>query len=254
MLVLLSPAKTLDFESACPPAASQPRWIDQAAVIAAILKKQTPPRLKRLMGISDSLAELNHQRFQDWCPDPTPDQSRAAIFAFRGDVYQTLRAETLTAKQLDYAQDHLRLISGLYGILRPLDAILPYRLEMGTSMRDLAGKDLYALWSDPVTESVADDLQATRSRCLLNLASNEYGKAVRFGELGVPVIAPVFRENKDGRYRTISYFAKRARGEMARWVIREKVRTAAKLTRFSEDGYRYDEAGSTPDRPLFLRG
>jgi len=254
MLILLSPAKTLDFDSPCPiKISTAPEFLDDSVEIAGILKQQTPGDLRDLMGISDSLAELNHARFQDWAAPHPQDGSKQALFAFQGDVYQGLQAETLTAKQVDVAQEQLRILSGLYGVLRPLDRILPYRLEMGTSLANSRGKDLYAFWKSQVTRSISESMQVNQSRFLLNLASNEYFRSVDAAALPAPVVAPAFKELKNGKYKIVSFFAKKARGTMAAWVIRKRVKTMAKLTQFAEDGYRYDEQSSTEKVPVFLR-
>ncbi|MCM2372400.1 peroxide stress protein YaaA [Aporhodopirellula aestuarii] len=255
MLILLSPAKTLDFESQVKfKTSTQPEYIDDSVEIAELLKQQTPASLRDLMGVSESLAELNHARYQDWMAPIPVEGSKQAIFAFQGDVYQGLQADTLTKKQLDVAQEQLRILSGLYGILRPLDRILPYRLEMGTPLPNSRGKDLYAYWRDRVTASVVKQMQLNGSRFLLNLASNEYFRCVDAKALPAPVVAPAFKELKNGKYKMISFFAKKARGTMAAWVIRNRVKTMAKLIQFAEDDYRYDEESSTKKVPVFLRG
>ncbi|MBB3206635.1 hypothetical protein FHS27_002447 [Rhodopirellula rubra] len=255
MLILLSPAKTLDFESPSKVKTStNPEFIKDSVEIAGLMKQQTPASLRDLMGISESLAELNHARFQDWMAPHPKEGSKQAIFAFQGDVYQGLQAEKLTAKQLDVAQEQLRTLSGLYGILRPLDRILPYRLEMGTPLPNSHGKDLYAFWRDRVTDSVAKQMQVNGSRFLLNLASNEYFRCVDAKALPAPVVAPAFKELKNGKYKIISFFAKKARGTMAAWVIRNRVKTTTKLTQFAEDDYTYHPDLSTEKVPVFVRG
>ncbi|TWT72913.1 peroxide stress protein YaaA [Allorhodopirellula solitaria] len=255
MLIVLSPAKTLDFETEAPSCEStEPRWIDDSQELIGLLKQQTPVDLQNLMGISESLAELNHGRYQDWHAPHPRNGSKQAMFAFQGDVYQGLQAETFTAKQIQRAQGQLRILSGLYGVLRPLDRILPYRLEMGTKLANSRGKDLYAFWGDRITEQIADAMHADRSRLLLNLASNEYFRSLDASSLPAPVVAPAFKEFKNGSYKMISFFAKKARGSMAAWVIRHRARTMAKLTQFAEDGYRYDAESSTERVPVFLRG
>lgn len=260
MLIVLSPAKTLDFDSEITPrlpdiAASdrQPVLIDQSRRLAERLKQETPAGLRQMMGISETLAELNHQRYQDWeAPHPTQG-AKEALFAFQGDVYQGLQAETLTTLQIERAQEQLRILSGLYGVLRPLDRMLPYRLEMGTSLEGEWGKDLYAFWGGQVTEVLADQMKQNRSRFLLNLASNEYFRVVKKSLLPAPIVSPAFKEVKNGKAKIVSFFAKKARGAMAAWVIRNKVKTEAKLTQFAEDGYQYDPESSTPTVPVFLR-
>ncbi|MFG0287679.1 MAG: peroxide stress protein YaaA [Rhodopirellula sp. JB044] len=255
MLILLSPAKTLDFETPSKiKNSTQPEWIEESVEIAGLLKQETPASLRDLMHISESLAELNHARFQDWMAPHPKEGSQQAIFAFQGDVYQGLQAEKMTVKQMDFAQEHLRILSGLYGILRPLDRILPYRLEMGTSLPNSRGKDLYAYWREYVTKSVVEQLEKNQSRFLLNLASNEYFRCVDAKSLPTPVIAPAFKEMKNGKYKMITFFAKKARGTMASWVIRNRVKTRAKLIQFAEDDYCYSEELSTEAVPVFTRG
>lgn len=260
MLTLLSPAKTLDFESPCPHDLTslkakdqRPELIVESEKLAKLLKTETPDGLRQMMGISESLASLNHERFQNWEVPHPKKGSKEAIFAFQGDVYQGLQADKFTKKQLETAQTHLRILSGLYGVLRPLDRILPYRLEMGTSLANESGKDLYQFWGDQITKVLAEQIQRSGSKFVLNLASNEYFRSVKPAQLPAPVIAPAFKELKNGKYKIISFFAKKARGTMAAWVIRNRVRTDSKLIQFAEDGYRYDAESSTPTIPVFLR-
>lgn len=254
MLTVLSPAKTLDYETPAKiDVKTTPEFLDQSDRLAARLKKMTPKQLRALMGISDDLAELNHGRFQDWCVPLPDDASKQAVLAFNGDVYAGLEADKMTEKQLLYAQDFLRILSGLYGILRPLDAMLPYRLEMGTQLKNRRGKDLYAFWGTRLTESLNRQLASTDAKYLLNLASNEYFRSVQAKKISVPIIAPVFKDKSNGKYRVISFFAKQARGAMASWVIRKRVKTPEKLIQFDGDGYQYDEESSTELKPVFLR-
>lgn len=254
MLIVLSPAKTLDFESEIPVcAATKPKLLAESQELIDLLKQQTPGDLRNLMGISDSLAELNHARFQDWAAPHPRLGSKQAMYAFQGDVYQGLQAKTFTPAQIERAQSQLRILSGLYGVLRPLDRILPYRLEMGTPLSNSRGKDLYAFWGAQITENLADSMRTDRSRYLLNLASNEYFRSIKASALPAPVVAPAFKEFKNGSYKIISFFAKQARGTMAAWVIRHRVRTLAKLTQFAEDGYVYDAKSSSERIPVFLR-
>lgn len=261
MLIVLSPAKTLDFDTPVPhdlaslsAADRRPELISDSKDLVKILKAETPDSLQQMMGISDSLANLNHGRFQDW-ESPHPKKgSKEALYAFQGDVYQGLRAEAFTKKQLEIAQSQLRILSGLYGVLRPMDRILPYRLEMGTALANQRGKDLYQFWGDRITKVLGEQMQQNQSRFMLNLASNEYFRSVKPAQLPGPVVAPAFKELKNGKYKIISFFAKKARGTMASWVIRNRVRTQAKLIQFAEDGYRYDAESSSPAVPVFLRG
>lgn len=255
MLAILSPAKTLDFENPSPtPKTTKPALLSDAGQLADLLKQQSPTDLQHLMGISEKLAALNHGRFQDWETPHPKTGSKAALFAFQGDVYRGLKANTLTVKQIEYAQDHLRLLSGMYGLLRPLDRILPYRLEMGTSLRNDRGKDLYHFWGSKIAVLLNKQLNTTGSKVLLNLASNEYFKSVDRETLDFPIVSPAFKEFKNGQYKVISIFAKLARGTMASWLIRNKVKSVRKLTQFAEDGYRYAEEQSTAEIPVFTRG
>ena len=254
MLIILSPAKTLDFETpAETKTATTPELIKQSAVLAGLLKEKTPKQIAALMGVSDKLALLNHERFQEWEAPMPRDAAKQAVLAFQGDVYQGLQAETLTENQLSYAQDHLRILSGLYGVLRPLDLMLPYRLEMGTQLKNEHGKDLYAFWGTMITDALQAQVSSTKTKYLLNLASNEYFKSVSAKTLDCEIISPAFKDYKNGKYKIISFYAKKARGTMAAWAIRSKVKTPKKLTQFAEDGYCYDEESSTDSVPVFLR-
>ncbi|MCA9140674.1 MAG: peroxide stress protein YaaA [Planctomycetales bacterium] len=255
MLILLSPAKTLDFESE-PKIQTQttPALLDESAKLVKILKKKTPKQIAALMGVSENLAELNHQRFQDWELPMPHDAIRQAVLAFKGEVYLGLEADRMTEKQLLYAQDHLRILSGLYGVLRPLDAMMAYRLEMGTALKNTRGKDLYAFWGSRITDAINDQLAALKSTDLLNLASNEYFRSIQKNKIQAEIITPVFKDLSNGKYRVVSYFAKKARGLMASWVIRKKIENVKKLTTFDGDGYRYDAESSTHKAPVFLRG
>lgn len=257
MLVLLSPAKKLDFESlAATRRYSQPRLLDRSAELIGILRTKTPDEVAALMHLSDELGALNAQRYRDFETPFTPTNARAAVLAFAGDVYQGLAAST-TFGERDFteAQKTIRILSGLYGVLRPLDLIQPYRLEMGTRLATDYGKDLYAFWGDQVTEVLAADLAASPApEVVLNLASVEYSGVVNHDLLGAQVISPRFEEVlPDGRRRMVSFYAKRARGEMAGWVVRHRIRSARRLRDFDESGYRYDAQQSTRSTPVFVR-
>jgi cytoplasmic iron level regulating protein YaaA (DUF328/UPF0246 family) len=228
--------------------------MNDADELVAVLRSFRPSELGDLMGISEKLADLNHARFSDWEKPHPKSGSKAAVFAFQGDVYRGLQANQWTSNQVAEAQLRLRILSGLYGVLRPLDRILPYRLEMGTRLENDRGKDLYEYWGDKVASKLRQDMQATKSKFLLNLASVEYFKSVQGGGFEQPVISPVFKEFKNGKYKIISLFAKVARGNMASWVIRKRVKSISKLIQFDEDGYRYDCESSTDSKPVFLRG
>ena len=255
MIIVLSPAKTLDFETPSPTEKStRPTLMKDAALLADLCKQQSPGDLRQLMGISEKLAELNHQRFSDWEAPHPKIGSKASLFAFQGDVYRGLKASDWTTNQIEYSQDHLRLLSGLYGVLRPLDRMLPYRLEMGTSLANERGKDLYAFWGDKIAKHLDKQAQKTKSKCLLNLASQEYFKSVDQSVLQCPVVSPAFKEWKNGKYKIIAIFAKLARGTMASWVVKNRVKSVKKLSQFAEDGYRYDPDSSTAEVPVFVRG
>jgi cytoplasmic iron level regulating protein YaaA (DUF328/UPF0246 family) len=205
------------------------------------------------MGLSDQLAALNVGRYRDWSSKFTTANSKPAIYAFDGDVYDGFDVKSLNAKALDFAQDHVRILSGLYGALRPLDLMQAYRLEMGTSFKNARGKDLYAFWGSRVTDSLKKALTKDKKPVLLNLASEEYFKVLQPKELGCPVIAPVFQDAKDGKYKIISFYAKRARGLMARYVVENRMSDPADLKGFNLDGYRYYAADSKVDKPVFRR-
>ena len=254
MMVLISPAKTLDFESKpVVQAHSQPRFLDDSAELIDVLREQSPADLSDLMKISSKLADLNYQRYGAWQPPFSLDNAKQALLAFRGDVYTGLAADDWARRDFTWAQDHLRILSGLYGVLRPLDLIQPYRLEMGTRLANPRGADLYAFWREKLTATLNAELADTRRPLVVNLASNEYWGAVDAGKLEASVVTPNFKEAKDGGYRFVSFFGKKARGLMAGWIVRERIKTAARLKDFAADGYCYNEAESTPERPVFTR-
>ncbi len=255
MIIVLSPAKTLDYESPLPTNKhTQPLFPDRVSELVDILAAKSPSQLGSLMSISEQLSELNFERYQDWEPDYTPANARPAIVAFKGDVYQGLDVEQFDARDLNYAQDHVRILSGLYGVLRPLDLMQPYRLEMGSRLANPAGRDLYSFWGDSITERLNADLAGSRPKALVNLASQEYFSAVNPAVLDARVITPVFKDFKNDEHKVISFFAKRARGSMASWIIRNRVDTLKGLADFAEDGYRFSPDDSTTDRPVYLRG
>ena len=238
MLILLSPAKTLDFEQpAVTRKHSVPRFLEDSAALVDIMRERSPADLAALMDVSDAIAELNSRRFSEWQPPFTRTNAKQAVLAFRGDVYTGLEADAWTPADFDWAQKHLRILSGLYGVLRPLDLIQAYRLEMGTRVANARGRDLYAFWRERVTASLADELEGRRSRLVVNLASNEYFGAVDPSALPGRLVTPVFKDAKNGSYKIISFFAKKARGSMASWIVRNRVRTAEGLRSFAEDGY-----------------
>ncbi len=254
MLAVISPAKSLDFE--CPLATktySQPQFLDQAKLLIEELKQLSLQDVAGLMKLSDKLAELNVHRFQSFDTPFTPDNARQAVLAFRGDVYQGLDADTLKLKDFKYAQQHLRILSGLYGLLKPLDLIQPYRLEMGTPFGNQRGKNLYQFWGDRVHNALAAELEQQNTAFLINLASNEYFKVVQDKKLPYEVITPVFKDCKNGQFKVISFFAKRARGMMARYMIENRIDTPDGLKDFAVDGYYFDKNSSSSKELVFLR-
>jgi cytoplasmic iron level regulating protein YaaA (DUF328/UPF0246 family) len=254
MLIVLSPAKTLDFESPIKVnKTTEPDFIARSAELISTLRTMPPAQIGSLMSISDSLAQLNVARYASWSKKFTPDNSRPAMLAFDGDVYEGLDARSLSARQLDWAQKHLRILSGLYGLLRPLDLMQPYRLEMGTRLATKRGKDLYAFWGDQITEALNDSLTVAKAEALVNLASEEYFKSVKPAKLDRPVITPVFEEWKGGGYKIVSFFAKRARGLMARYAIEHKVTKPEQLKDFESEGYGFDAKASNEARWIFRR-
>lgn len=254
MLTVLSPAKSLNLEPQTQTAKfSTPEFLDEAETLVKKLKRMSKKSLSELMGISADLAELNHSRFNQWSLPFSTDNAKQAILIFNGDVYQGLAAKQFKARDLAFAQDHLRILSGLYGVLRPLDLMQAYRLEMGTSLITRSGKSLYDFWGDKITESLNRDLEKQKQKAIVNLASNEYSKSVRPRGLVGPVITPIFKEIKDGKSRTIPLFAKQARGRMAAWMMQNRIDTPAQLTDFNLNGYEYQADESTEDKLTFSR-
>ena len=260
MLYLLSPAKSLDYETPIPPAlrelaaaATLPPFIERSTELIGVLRRQSAKRIAALMDISSDLANLNVQRYAQWSPEFTDTNSKPAALAFDGDVYGGLKAPTLNAEQLAWAQQHVAILSGLYGVLRPLDRLQPYRLEMGTALRTKRGKDLYAYWGDAIAEHLNERLAADASPVVINLASQEYFKAADRPALKARVVDCVFEDWKGGQYKIISFFAKRARGLMARHAIEQRIATPEGLTRFDAGGYAFDATVSSRDRFVFRR-
>jgi cytoplasmic iron level regulating protein YaaA (DUF328/UPF0246 family) len=255
MLFLLSPAKTLDYDTPTHVRArGEPLWMDRSAELIALLRDHTPAEIAALMDLSDPLAALNVGRYAAWSLTSTRRTSRAAVLAFAGDVYDGLDAKTLSTRDLAWAQAHLVILSGLYGVLRPLDALQPYRLEMGTRLTNPKGKDLYAFWGDDVARHLNERLAAERSKpVVVNLASQEYFRVVDRKVLAARVVECVFEDWKSGEWKVISFFAKRARGAMARWAITQRVRRVDDLKGFELEGYAWEKAASGADRWVFRR-
>lgn len=255
MLILLSPAKDLSEEPVTGVrGATKPRLLEHSVPLAGKLRDMSARKLGELMGISPKLAELNHARYAEWAVPFTTKNARPAVFMFNGEAYRGLGARSLAADDLRFAQHHLRILSGLYGILRPLDLMRPYRLEMGTKLRVGRAKDLYAYWRTLVTRQLNADLAASGSDVVVNLASSEYFKAVDAKELKANVVTPVFKDRTAKGYKVVMVHAKHQRGAMARYIIRHRILEPVRLKRYDEDGYRYSAQDSTADEWVFLRG
>lgn len=262
MLFLLSPAKTLDYDTPVPKPvqkrATEPLFVQHAAQLITTLRQQSPAQVAALMDLSEALSSLNVQRYAQWQPVATPDNSKPAVLAFNGDVYDGLDAKTLRTADLDWAQQHLVLLSGLYGALRPLDLLQPYRLEMGTALKTARGKDLYAFWADTVVQHLNERLAEDAKPVIVNLASQEYARVVLGPQAGnalrAQVVECVFEEGQaDGSYKIISFFAKKARGLMARYAVQHRLRSVKALRGFDAAGYAWHSAASTPQRLVFRR-
>ncbi len=253
MLMVISPAKTLDYES---PLAtdkhSQPDFLDDACELVDELKKLEPHDISNLMGVSEKLGQLNAERFQNWQTPFTTDNARPAALAFKGDVYTGLDANSFSAKDFEVAQKRLRILSGLYGVLKPLDLMQPYRLEMGTRFENTRGKDLYAFWGSKITDEL-NRLLKEDDGVLVNLASNEYFKSVQKKSLDARLITPQFKDWKNGQYKMISFYAKKARGLMCRYAIQNNITQANDLKGFDLEGYRFSDEQSDADNWVFLR-
>ncbi|MCG3468851.1 peroxide stress protein YaaA [Xenorhabdus bovienii] len=254
MLITISPAKTLDYES---PLAtekySQPALLEESKQLIHVCRTLTPAQIGSLMGISDKLAGLNAARFGEWQPNFTPENARQAILAFKGDVYTGMQAETFSDADFGFAQTHLRVLSGLYGVLRPLDLMRPYRLEMGIRLENPRGKDLYKFWGDLITENLNAALEQQGDDVLVNLASDEYFKSVNTKKLAAQIIKPIFLDEKNGKYKVISFYAKKARGLMSRFIIQNQLTDPARLVEFNLEGYAFDESLSKGSERVFKR-
>ena len=254
MITVLSPAKTLDYES---PLRTRkhtvPEFLDESQLLVDKLAKMSKSQVSKLMSLSDKLAELNVQRYQDWATPFETSNARQALLAFKGDVYLGFDLDAWKAADFTFAQKHLRILSGLHGILRPLDLIQPYRLEMGTKLKTKRGKDLYRFWGDTITTAINVAAATSKSRALVNLASNEYFSAVQPANLDIPVVTPVFKDAKNGKYKVISFFAKKARGMMADFIVKERIKKPEDLAGFDAAGYCFDPSTSSDTTLTFLR-
>ena len=254
MLILISPAKTLDFESELKTQKfSTPRFVKESSELVGSLVRKSPAELEKLMHLSPALADLNAMRDQDWEPDFTTDNSRQALLAFKGDVYVGMDVDCFSERDFTRSQKTLRILSGLHGVLRPLDLIQPYRLEMGTKLSTARGESLYEFWGDRISERLSADLASHRSRVVVNLASKEYFSAVNKAVLNARVVSPQFLDEKNGKFKIISFYAKQARGAMASWLIRNRVESVSSINKFDGMGYSYCDERSNPDEPVFIR-
>lgn len=255
MIITISPAKTLDFESAKKPELVEyPAFIEEADYLVSKLKKYSPNRIKTLMSVSDNLAELNYERFQTWNKELDTDSAREAIHVFKGDVYQGIDVETLSKNDVLYLENHLIILSGLYGALKPQDSMLPYRLEMGSSMKVTESKNnLYKYWGNKITDYFNKRLEEDNSDILINLASNEYFKAINKKVIKARIIVPEFKDLKDGNYKMISFFAKKARGSMVRYIAQNNILEPEHIKSFDKDGYYFNNSLSTKDKWVFTR-
>lgn len=254
MLALISPAKTLDYESALPTDLhTLPRLLVQSQQLVDLSRKLSASEIANLMSVSEKIAQLNVARFHDWHADLNFTNARQAIYAFKGDVYTGLDAYSLSKADIDFAQQHLRMLSGLYGVLRPLDLMMPYRLEMGTKLSNMRGHNLYAFWGEQITQLINQDLQNSNASVLLNLASDEYYKSVKPSQINAEIIKPVFLDQKNGQYKVISFYAKKARGLMARYMIENKIKKVEDLMEFQSDGYYFDADSSLQGELVFKR-
>jgi hypothetical protein len=254
MLLVISPAKSLDYKT--PPVTgtyTMPELLDYSEKLIGRLKKLSPKQLSKLMGISADLGELNFQRFQQWQQPFKSENAKQAILAFSGDVYQGLDAVSLSEENLERAQTKLRILSGLYGVLKPLDLMQPYRLEMGTKLKYYKSKDLYAFWNPVITKKINEAISESGSEVLVNLASNEYFKSIDKKKLKAEIVTPEFKDQKNGTYKMISFFAKRARGLMTRFIIENDITNPDDLLAFESEGYTFNSHLSKPGNPVFTR-
>lgn len=254
MLALISPAKTLDYETALPTDIyTQPRLLEQSQQLIDVCRKLSATEIASLMTVSEKIANLNVERFRDWNAEFDFSNARQALFAFKGDVYTGLDAYHLKDHDIDFAQQHLRMLSGLYGLLRPLDLMMPYRLEMGTKLKNSRGNNLYEFWGSIITDQINQDLAEIDAKLLVNLASDEYYKSVNEKKIRAEIIKPVFLDQKNGKYKVISFYAKKARGLMARYLIENKLSQVEQLKAFDSEGYCFDAESSSDKELVFKR-
>ena len=254
MLTLLSPSKTLDFDTPLSTKAhSQPEMLKEAALLIKALRQYTPKKLGSLMGISDKLAQLNYERYQNFSTPFTPDNAKAALLAFKGDVYEPMEAESYSKTDFDFAQNHLRILSGLYGLLKPLDLIQPYRLEMGTNLPNPRGKNLYEFWGSSITDTLNKSIKPHKNKWVINLASMEYFQSIKPELLTANLLTIQFKDKHKGSLKIIGLFAKKARGMMANFIIKNQFDSPKDLQSFYENGYRFEKALSNDTEWVFVR-
>lgn len=254
MIAVLSPAKTLDFEHSTNFDHTLPKFQKEALQLVDVLQEKSEKEVQKLMSISEKLASLNVERYHNFTKKKDPKHAKQALFAFQGDVYQGLEAGTLNEKEVKFAQNHIRILSGLYGVLKPLDLIQPYRLEMGTQLRVNGDKNLYSFWNDKIVKQLNKDIKAQGDKILLNLASQEYFKSLNLDNLKAKVIDVEFKDHKNGQYKIISFYAKKARGLMSRYMIDNEITNLEDLKGFDYEGYWYDDKESTETKLAFKRG
>ena len=254
MLIVISPAKTLDFETvSITKIHTQAEFLKESRQLIKQLKAMTPAEVSSLMKISDKLGVLNFLRFNEWKTPFTLENSKQALLAFKGDVYTGINAETFSTQELKFAQKHLRILSGLYGVLKPLDLIQAYRLEMGTKFENKKGKNIYEFWGSKITDQINQDLKASKSKHLINLASNEYFKSLQAKDINAEIIVPVFKDYKNGKYKIISFFAKKARGFMSAYIIKNRLNDPEDIKAFNVDGYKFYKSESSESNWVFKR-
>lgn len=254
MITILSPSKTQDFSAnGVPEDYSQPQLLKHSQLLLKELRKKNTEDIKSLMEVSDKIAELNYERFQQFSTPFTAENAKQALFAFKGDVYTGIDLEDYQQEELAFAQDHLRILSGFYGLLRPLDLIQPYRLEMKIKLKNPRGKDLYTFWGNRITDALNEAFADQQNPLLINLASNEYFKAIDKKKLKTDITTPVFKEYKNGKYSTIAIYAKKARGMMTDFIIKNKIEEAEKIKTFNREGYEFSEQMSKENEWVFIR-
>ena len=254
MITLISPAKTLDYKEPAPTSEfTQPQMLDESQRLVDVMQKKRPVSIKKLMSVNDQIAQLNYDRYQEWTQPFDTSNSKQAIFAFQGDVYRGLKAANFDEGDLEFAQNHLRILSGLYGLLRPLDLMRAYRLEMGTRLKTPRGKNLYEFWKNRITDLLNQELEGHKEKVVVNLASNEYWNAVNVDKLNADVITPEFKDLKNGEYKFIQTYGKLARGFMSRWIIQNRVDSADQLPAFDGEAYYFAPEQSEESRPVYHR-